>query len=1395
MSIPSKRFTVFAFGILIIYISFFGNVQQAFATSAPTATNKSAAETYTEDTALNLIDIVVTDIDSTNVTVTLTLSSPSVGLLTTGTAGTVTSTFNAGTGSWTASGAIADVNTLLASVTFIPSFNVNSSFTIAVNVTDDTSNTITGTKAITGVAVNDAPTATNLSAAEAYVQNTTLNLVDIVASDVDSASVTATLTMSSSTIGTLSTGTSGAVTSTFNAGTGVWTASGAIASVNALLAGVTFTPASNVTSNFTISTSISDGILSVTGSKAMTGTAASNHAPVLDASRTPILSTILEDAGAPTGAIGTPVSSLVDFTTPAGGLDNVSDADASPLLGIAVTGVDSSFTCYYTLDGGGSWTPFGSVSDSSARLLAANSNNRIYCQPAPDLNGSFASVLTIRAWDRTSGTDGATADTSTNGGTTAFSLATDSVGLTVTAVNDAPTATNLNADEVFDKSVPLDLIDIVVSDIDSATVTATLTYSTTSVGVLSTGTSGVVTSTFNAGTGVWTASGPIADVNVLLSGLTFTSDASSSISSFTLGVNISDGIASTSGTKTFTSNPLIFSGAGSGAPNDPYIITSCTQLQEMKNNLTASYKLSGDIDCSDTVNWNGGKGFEPVGTSTAPFTGTFDGDSHTISNLTILRADDIYGQGVDDEQYVGIIGYASNAAISNLHVTNSKIKGWEYVGGMVGYAELSIISNVSFNQGLESDDCNPGYCVWARYGLYGGGIVGYSATSTISNAVVGASVKGSGNIIGGIVGETHSTNISYATSTARIDGGTGIGGIVGSANDSTISHVLSTGFIDVRFDDGKVGNNGGGIIGYASNSTTTDAVATGDVQGNGSLGGVVGYAEYSSFTFSTSTGSVSSISGGAAIGGFAGTTFTSVFATTSASGLVSGPYQVGGFVGSSQCQSLYVNDSAYGLVQITGQIGGGFAGSDWCQGIGSTFIRSSATGNVQGGGSATYLGGFIGVAIYTTISESSAAGDITGAIDDVGGFVGYAEANQSIDEYQGPISKSYSTGSVTATGDYIGGFAGFISSGVKISDSYSRGSVEGNNNVGGFVGANSAIARFERSYATGHATGTGENIAGFSGLFPYSETMFSNNYWDAETSGFSDDSNVSGFTVYATSTLAMKNQFTFINSGWDFASIWGQDDAVNDGYPYLYYQSTTSTAPILAAVHVIPSRVHRADAHYDFTVSEACNIQATLLSVSPASEAEVLVTDTTNPSGIKSATVNGMQVGSTYSFSFSCINRSGNVSNILSVGPFTVVADSEPLTVTPVYNAGPTFGGSTSEWISSFSKTSTPNIPFVKEKATSTATTTPKIFTRDLYIGSVGPDVKALQQYLNTKGFLIAKTGPGSVGKETTRFGFGTRTALIKFQKANKILPATGAFGPRTRGFVGSQLLIGMNGR
>ena len=64
---------------------------------------------------------------------------------------------------------------------------------------------VSGSKAVTGTPVNDPPSATNLSAPETYVEDTPLNLVDIVASDIDSATVTATLTLSSPAAGSLTT--------------------------------------------------------------------------------------------------------------------------------------------------------------------------------------------------------------------------------------------------------------------------------------------------------------------------------------------------------------------------------------------------------------------------------------------------------------------------------------------------------------------------------------------------------------------------------------------------------------------------------------------------------------------------------------------------------------------------------------------------------------------------------------------------------------------------------------------------------------------------------------------------------------------------------------------------------------------------------------------------------------------------------------------------------------------------------------------------------------------------------------------------------------------------------------------------------------------------------------
>ena len=509
---------------------------------APTATNLSAAETYSEDTALNLTDIVISDVNSANVTATLTLSNVAAGSLNTGTSGSVTSTYNAGTGVWTASGAIADVNTLLAGFTFTPAADFNSAFTIATSVSDGVAAPLTGSKAMTGSAVNDAPTATNLSAAETYTEDTALNLTDIVISDVDSASVTATLTLSNTAAGSLNTGTSGSVTSTYNAGTGVWTASGALADVNALLAALTFTPAADFNSAFTIATSVSDGVAApLTGTKAMTGSAV-NDAP--SATNLNAAETYTEDTAL----------NLTDIV-----IGDVNSANVTATLtlsnvaaGSLNTGTSGSVTSTYNA-GTGVWTASGALADVNA-LLAGLSFT-----PAADFNSAFTIATSV--------SDGVAAPL------------TGTKAMTGSAVNDAPTATNLNAAETYTEDTALNLTDIVIGDVDSASVTATLTLSNVAAGSLNTGTSGAVTSTYNAGTGVWTASGAIADVNTLLAALTFTPAASFN-ANFTIATSVSDGSLSISGTKAMTATAV------NDAPSATNLSAAETYSEDTALNLT-----------------------------------------------------------------------------------------------------------------------------------------------------------------------------------------------------------------------------------------------------------------------------------------------------------------------------------------------------------------------------------------------------------------------------------------------------------------------------------------------------------------------------------------------------------------------------------------------------------------------------------------------------------------------------------------------------------------------------------------------------------------------------------------------------------------------------------------
>lgn len=70
---------------------------------------------------------------------------------------------------------------------------------------------------------------------------------------------------------------------------------------------------------------------------------------------------------------------------------------------------------------------------------------------------------------------------------------------------------------------------------------------------------------------------------------------------------------------------------------------------------------------------------------------------------------------------------------------------------------------------------------------------------------------------------------------------------------------------------------------------------------------------------------------------------------------------------------------------------------------------------------------------------------------------------------------------------------------------------------------------------------------------------------------------------------------------------------------------------------------------------------------------------------------------------------------------------------------------------------------------------------RNLQYGDRLEDVRTLQKILNANGFVVAQSGGGSPGNESTFFGPATKAALIKFQKAKGVAPASGYFGPKTR--------------
>lgn len=228
-----------------------------------------------------------------------------------------------------------------------------------------------------------------------------------------------------------------------------------------------------------------------------------NDAPVL----TPTAPTLTGISDTDINNAGQTVASIVGTS--------IADVDSGALQGIAITGLASGTgTWQFSLDGGSSWTDVGAVAANSALLLRATDRVRF----VPDgVSGTTAS-LTYAAWDQSGGAQGTRVDTSSAGGSTPFSSASDTAGITVTAVDDPSTVSTSGGTTAFTEgnnvtSTPV-AIDpgLTLSDSDSTTLaSATVSISGNFISaqdvlafVNDGSTMGNITSSYSAGTGVLT---------------------------------------------------------------------------------------------------------------------------------------------------------------------------------------------------------------------------------------------------------------------------------------------------------------------------------------------------------------------------------------------------------------------------------------------------------------------------------------------------------------------------------------------------------------------------------------------------------------------------------------------------------------------------------------------------------------------------------------------------------------------------------------------------------------------------------------------------------------------------------------------------------------------------
>jgi len=254
---------------------------------------------------------------------------------------------------------------------------------------------------------------------------------------------------------------------------------------------------------------------------------------------------------------------------------------------------------------------------------------------------------------------------------------------------------------------------------------------------------------------------------------------------------------------------------GSGTEADPYIIMNADDLDNVRNNLSAHYRVGADIDLSG-LDWMpiGGTQQVSFGIFLDAFTGSFDGDNHVIINM---RVTDV------ETGNIGLFGAISDALIKNVRLEDVYINAGERSGGIAARAQSSIIENCHTSGAIQTHGSR-------SFGI-AGGIIG-AASSTIvrdssNSAFIYAGQFGdAGGIVG--IGEAY-IEIENSSNSGSVKGLIA-GGIIGSG-DVSVTRCFNTGLIQrsdlvTEFDLGT-----GGIVGYLRSGSVTESFNIGSVRG------------------------------------------------------------------------------------------------------------------------------------------------------------------------------------------------------------------------------------------------------------------------------------------------------------------------------------------------------------------------------------------------------------------------------------------------------------------------------------------------------------------------------------------------------------------------------------